>query len=1039
MISSEEIVPAVPGVEVEVSPKEEALWLLESLAPGTPVNNQSVAFAVAGQLEPAELERALSVLLRRHEALRTVYRGDGTRMVKHVVGPEECELSIARVVLPHEPTEDDLASVTGVPFDLDGRPMLRAALFRGPDGDVFCVTAHHLIFDGLSSAVFLKEFAAAYGNAAEGLPVLGGTQAPPSPRSLAFWQEELAGAGVEDFELACAAPEPDRPTLAGAQVSRDLSPQVVAAVRKLGEELRVTDEAILLGAYYALLEGHGAGPDLIVGSPVDARPEHAARAIGYHVNYVPLRLRVDQQERVRDLVLRSNEKLLTAKAHADVPVDAHAELMPRSRSGRRTTPFRYAFQQRAGNDPAAFRIGGLVARPFLPGSGHSKFDLDFSAAVTDDSIEVRVRYRTELFEPSVAELLLARYEVVLSSFADDVDGRVGDVRMWSARDREVIGAANDTARPVEPASVLRAVQDRVREAPDAVAVVDGEQLVSYRRLWNAAHAMSELIRGTGLGAGDVVAVALPRSAELAAAVLGAWLAGAAYLPIDSTHPEERIRYQLSDSAAKVLLATEDMAHFADGDVTVLTVPAVTGASDGEVAGTRPVVVDPAACAYLIYTSGSTGRPKGTLVSHSALANLTAHFVEELGATATDTMLWLTTFAFDISGLELFVPLVSGGRLVPAPDSARSDGRVLRELVERHGVRFVQATPTTWRLVIDRVEACLGGRSVLAGGEPVPVWLAQRLVAAGSEFHHVYGPTETTIWSTSRVVANESDTRLDVGRPIRNTQVLVLDQHGRNLPIGVRGELCIAGAGVAIGYHDRPELNAQRFGEHGEYGRYYRTGDVARWRDNGVLDLFGRSDRQVKLRGNRIELGEIEATLLAHPQVGAAAVIMIGDPGADAVLIGCLEPADGPLDIESVWEHARAHLSRSMLPGDLFTVDALPVNGSGKVDYPALTRLVAEQREHEAGARLELDHPDLDDELTAQLTALWRTILKREDITADTDFFEHGGNSMLAAWAMQELQNMSGVSLTLAEMFERPTPRGLAIHVRDTAQERSATG
>ncbi|ANP49926.1 amino acid adenylation domain-containing protein [Streptomyces griseochromogenes] len=1013
--------------------------MLESLAPGTPVNNQSVAFAVAGQLDPAELERALSVLLRRHEALRTVYRGDGTRLVKRVVGPDEFELDIAQVVLPQEPTEDDLASVTAAPFDLNGRPMLRVALFRGPGRDVFCVTAHHLIFDGLSSAVFLEEFAAAYGHVVEGQPVLGTVQAAPSGQSLAFWKKELAGASVDDLELACAAPEPDRPTLAGAQISRSLSPRIVAAVRRLGGELRVPDSAILLAAYYALLEGHGAGPDLVVGSPVDVRPEHAARAIGYHVNYVPLRMRVDQEERVRDLVLRSNETLLTATAHADVPVDAHADLMPRSRSGRRATPFRYVFQYRTGDDLAEFRIGSLVARPFLPGNGFSKFDVDFSAAVTDESIEVRARYRTELFESSDAELLLVRYEAVLSSFADDADGRIGDVRMWSARDREVIGEANDTARPVEPASVLRGIQDRVRETPDAVAVVDGEQLVSYRRLWNAAHGICELIHGAGLGTGDVVAVALPRGAELAAAVIGTWLAGAAYLPIDSAHPEERIRYQLSDSAAKVLLATEDMAHFADGELTVLTVPTAADAPDSDLVGTRPVVVDPAACAYLIYTSGSTGRPKGTLVSHSALANLTAHFVEELGAAATDTMLWLTTFAFDISGLELFVPLVSGGRLVPAPDPARSDGRVLRELVERHQVRFIQATPTTWRLVIDRVEGCLGGRSVLAGGEPVPAWLAQRLVAAGSEFHHVYGPTETTIWSTSRVVSDESEARLDVGRPIRNTQVLVLDQYGRELPIGVRGELCIAGAGVAIGYHDRPELNAQRFGEHPEYGRYYRTGDVARWRETGVLDLFGRSDRQVKLRGNRIELGEIEATLLAHPEVGAAAVIMIGDPSADAVLIGCLEPADGSLDIESVWAHARAHLSRSMLPGDFFTMDALPVNGSGKVDYPALTRQVGERREHAAGARLDLDHPDLDDELTAQLTALWRTILKREDITADADFFECGGNSMLAAWAMQELQNMSGISLSLAEMFERPTPRGLAVHVRDTARRQPAAG
>ncbi len=1047
MNSAERHAPAEQADDSGVSPKEKALWLLESLVPGTPVNNLSVAFSVTGRLDPARLDTALAEVVRRHEALRTVYRGDGTRLAGRVVPAEEFALRVDLFELPARPTDDDLAPVTAAPFALDGGPLLRAALFRAPDTDVFCATAHHLVFDGVSGTVLLEELADAY-ERADGVPgeapaaPPGWRQAPPSPESLAFWREELAGARTDVLELSCAASEPERPTLAAARVERTLAPAAADAVRRLSDELGVPASAVLLAAYYALLEAHGAGPDLLVGAPVDIRPGHAARSIGYHVSYVPLRVRVDREESVRDLVRRSAGKLLAGRAHADVAVDAHAELVPAAPSGRRSLPFRHVFDHRDAPGPEGLTLGGLKAEPYPADSGSGKFDLHLTAVPADDGVRLSALYRSELFARADAELLLARFEAVLTSFAEDPGRPVGEVRRWSDRDREVIGAANDTNRPVEPATVLAAIRDRVREAPDAVAFADGDREVSYRLLWAAAHAVRDLLRDAGPTVGDVVAVALPRGPELAAAVLGAWLAGAAYLPVDSAHPEERIRYQLSDSAAKVLLATEDMARFAGDGVTVLTPAPVEAARDREVPaapapGEDP---DPSSCAYLIYTSGSTGRPKGTLLPHAALANVTAHFAEELGATAADTTLWTTTFAFDISGLELFVPLVTGGRLVAAPDRAKSDGRVMRELVERYGARFVQATPTTWRLIIDRMEGCLRGLSVLAGGEPVPVPLAQRFTAAGCVFHHVYGPTETAIWSTSRVVTERPEGRLDVGRPIRNTQLLILDEHGRDLPVGVRGELCIAGSGVAIGYHGRPELNAERFGEHPGYGRFYRTGDVARWREDGAVDLFGRSDRQVKLRGNRIELGEIESTLLSHPEVGAAAVIMIGDPSSDAVLIGCLEPAGGALDTGSVWAHARARLSKSMLPADLITVDAMPINGSGKVDYPALERTFADRREHLAAQRAgEWDGADLGDELTARLTALFGTLLRREDVTADTDFFDNGGNSMLAAVAMQELQNMSGVSLSLTEVFERRTPRGLAARVRDTAGREAPAG
>ncbi|MFE2376994.1 amino acid adenylation domain-containing protein [Streptomyces sp. NPDC059398] len=1106
--------------EAAVSPGEEALWLLESMVPDTPVNNLSAAFAVDGRVDATRLRAALAVLVRRHEALRTVYRSEGARLVKWVADAGDLTIPVREAQLSGEPSQADLAPVAAAPFALDGGPMVRVGLFRSPGtecasgtegssgeasgthgssgaasdthgssvgasgtdrssggasttdrssggsagSDLVCVTAHHLVLDEVSGPLLLAELALAYEQegrdegerataAAPGAdrePVPGRSGPVASAGSLAFWRAELAGVSTGDLELSCTAPEPDRPTLAADRLDRTLPPRTTEALQRCARDMGVPESAVLLAAYYVLLETHGAGPDLLVGFPVDRRPQYAAGAIGRHTSHVPLRLRTDRKESIRDLVLRSAERLTAGTAHADVAVDAHPALMPAGGSARRSLPFRHAFEYRTPGGPPTFSLGGLDATPFDTTSGAARFDLQLTAIQgrgTDGAVALRLCYRTELFDAAQAELLLARYEAVLASFLADPDRAVGDVRWWSGRDHEIIGAANDTAGPVDPATVLAAVEQQVRRTPAAVAVVDGEHAVSYRQLWNAAHAMGACVREAGLGPGDVVAIALPRGAELVAAVLGTWLGGAAYMPLDAAHPEDRLRYQLSDSGAKVLVANEETAAIGGQDgPAVLLAPPVCEAPPQPAADAPAAPVDPAACAYLMYTSGSTGRPKGTLVGHAALVNLAVHFVAQLAASPGDTMLWTTTFAFDISGLELFVPLISGGRVVAAPDPARSDGRVLRALLDRYDARFVQATPTTWRLVIDRAAECLRGRSVLVGGEPVPLALARQLLAAGCELHHVYGPTETTIWSTSRVIAEDPGARLDVGRPILNTRTHVVDSYGRDLPVGVRGELCISGTGVALGYHGRPELDAERFGIHPEHGRFYRTGDVACWRTDGLIDLFGRSDRQVKLRGNRIELGEIEATLLTHPQVGAAAVILVGDPSGDGVLIGCLAPADGTVDTASVREYARARLSRSMLPGDLVTVDSLPVNGSGKVDHRELERIVTARRTSRAaedpsgpGGRnapgLPGDGPP--DTLTAQLVTVWRNILRREDADADTDFFAGGGNSMLAAVALQEFQNISGHSLSLSEVFERPTPRELSARVREAEQEAEA--
>lgn len=1036
----------------EAHPKEEALWLLETLVPGSAPNNLSLAFRLDGQVDVPALRQALTALVRRHEILRTVFHAGPARLTKSRLAPGAVLVDVERLdIVPGTSPDEVLADFVARPFILNGGLLVRAAVLSDASAsqDYVCVAVHHLVFDAASIPVFIDELAVSYACLAAGEALPGEvTEATaladpqPTAESLAFWHERMAGFDPNLPDLWCGTADSASPTLAGEQITRPLSAAATDVVRTLQRTLRAPEAVILLAAYCLLLDAHGAGPDVVVGCPSNIRPSGAERVIGYHVNVLPLRVQVDPGLTVRELTRLVRETFFDSLMHADVPVDSLTRSLPRAAGTWRNMLFRHVFNYVRGLGIPEFELAGQRATPLVVENGYTKFDIEFFVMSGDSEIRLRTVYRPEVLPRADVELMLERYDALLRAFAADVEQPIGALSAWGERDRAVIKAANRTRAPATVTSVLQAFHSQAVSSPGAIALEDGDLSVTYGGLWGAAEAVRAVLAGSGVTAGDTVAVALPRGAELAAAVLGTWLAGAAYMPVDPDHPAQRIGYQLADSRATVLLARPRAAdshgptveELIDGGLTVLR-PAVIDAPMADIPARAPAI-DPGAHAYLIYTSGSTGKPKGTLVTHRGLVNAVEHFVAELGAGPGDGMLWTTTFAFDISGLELYVPLASGGRVVAAPDEARFDGRSLLAVIERHSVRTIQATPTTWRMVLDKAAPALAGRQVLCGGETLPAALAERLVATGCELHHVYGPTETTIWSTSGTVSGQPGARIDIGRPIRNTQVLVTDPAGRELPIGVRGELCIAGDGVAAGYHGRPELTAERFPWHPEYGRYYRTGDLAYWRPDGTLALIGRSDRQVKLRGNRIELGEIEAVLLRHPGVSAVGVIVLGDPSADARLIAFTVP-DPAVTVTAggLWDWACGELARAMVPQEFIIIGSLPTTANEKVDYPALTRIAAEraardQRHADAGATAAADGvSDADDELVAALIAVWNELLERDDATGESNFFTEGGNSLLGMVLAQRLEQMTGVTLELAEVFEHNTPRKLAARVR----------
>ncbi|MDA3647982.1 amino acid adenylation domain-containing protein [Saccharopolyspora indica] len=1013
---------------VPASSKETALWLLERLVPGAGVNNLHLAFRVTGGVDPALLTRTLDVLVARHEVLRRAFRAEESGLVRETV--PELVVPLERETCPPEAAAARLADFVAAPFPLDGSPMLRALVLGVGADDVVCVVVHHLVFDTVSAAVLLDDFVAVYDGLAAGAPpqrASGWAQAVAEPEarpeSLAYWREQLRGVRPDRLALALVPPgpsasaDPDEAAVLGDQVEVELSGEAVGAVATAARALRVPEAVVLLAAYAVLLHAHGAGPDLVIGSPLNVRGSDAPRAIGYHVNVAPLRIAVDPEAGFAALVRAARDAFFGALAHHDVPVDDLLGEIPRSGGSWRHTVFRHVFNYVPHTGPAEFTVGGRPAAAEPVATRYSKFDLEFFLLPRPDGIRVRAVHNTGVVSNADAHAMVLRYDRLLVDLAGDAARAVGSVPVAHAGDLEVLTAANSTAREVPFPTVPAVLGAVVAAQPDRVAVVSADRAVTFGSLWTMAGSVRDRLRAAGVGRGDVVALLAARGPELAAAVFGVWLAGAAYLPLDPEHPVQRLAYQLADSgAAAVLVGASARVPDEIGCPVLELADAVAGPGPDEPPAVPVTGADPA---YLIYTSGSTGRPKGTLVGHAALANLIGHFAADLGA-AADTALWSTTFSFDISALELFAPLVRGGRVVVAPDEAKLDGRVLAESVRDHDITLLQATPTTWRQVLGEAGHALAGRTVLCGGEPLPAPLAAELVATGCSLHNVYGPTETTIWSTCARIGAAGE-RIGVGAPIANTTAFVADEQGRELPVGVIGELCIAGAGVALGYHGRPELTAERFRTRPGRGRHYRTGDRARWLPDGTLEVLGRADRQVKLRGNRIELGEVESVLLGLAEVSAVAVTVLGEDEG-AVLVAAVLGTEQPGLRERLWSSARAELPAAAVPQDFVFLERFPLTGNGKVDHPELRRMLSERAAPAAGpagAQAAVDPA------TAGIIARFAELLDRADVVAGTNFFTHGGHSLLAAKLAQQVQRETGVRVRMADVFNHPTPAELA--------------
>jgi amino acid adenylation domain-containing protein len=1019
---------------------QERLWFLDRLLPGTSAYNESLSLRLEGALDAAALERALVEIVRRHESLRTRFAEVDGRPVQ-VVAPSGLS-GLPRVdlsALAPEAGEAALARLRGEQarqgFDLQRGPLVRLALVRlGAASHALLATLHHIVFDGWSTGVLVRELTALYGAFAAGRP-----SPLPEPRlqyadfaawqrawlageelerQLAFWRQQLANAAA--LELPADRPRPAVQRFRGGKLGVRLPAALAADLRRLAQASSATLYMVLLAGFQALLGRLSGQTDVVVGSPVASRDRAETEGmIGFFVNMLVLRGDLSGDPEFATHLGRVRATALAAFAHQALPFEKLVDELQPDRDLARNPLFQVAFQvvNTPGDPP---RLPGLELRLAGGGAGAegaaAKFDLDVAFWESAGGLGGSIAYDRDRFDPASVQRLAAQLIRLLAAAVADPGARLSALPLLGDAERfQLLGEWNDSDLDFARAPLLHELfEARAEESPAATAVLCGVERLGYGELEVAANRLAHHLRGLGVGPEVRVALCVERTPAMLVALLGVLKAGGAYVPLDPSHPRERLAHILADSAARVLLTESaflDLLPAGDHAVVCLD-------RDGErIAAASPrrpaPAAPPAALAYAIYTSGSTGAPKGVGVPHAAIVAFLAAMRRRPGLRRGEGVLAVTTLAFDIAALELFLSLAVGATVHLLPRSVATDGARLADAITASGATLMQATPSTWRLLRDAGWGGAPGLRVLSGGEALPRDLADFLAAGCAEAWNLYGPTETTVWSTVARLAPGGEP-VPLGEPIANTRVYLLDAAGEPVPWLAPGALFIGGEGVARGYLGRPELTAERFvpdpfgGRPG--GRLYATGDLARRRSDGGLEFLGRLDHQLKVRGYRVEIGEIEAALRQHPAVAEAVVVARG-AGIDARLTGYAVPrsgsAPGPDELRGF---LRARLPEPMVPSRLELLAALPLTPNGKLDRRALTDREPAPAAAPAAPRTAYEEA---------LAAIWEELLAVPAGPQDR-FFDLGGSSLTATRMLSRVRALFGVELPLRTVFETPT-------------------
>lgn len=1038
----------------ELSFAQQRLWFLDQLIPNNPFYNIAVAYRLAGRLDIGALERALSEIVRRHESLRTSFQLLDGRPVQVVAQPERLKIPVRDLSSWMGDAEPEAAHAIAeealCPFDLQHGPMVRTTLLRlEPREHILTLTIHHAAADGWSLGVLADELEQLY-------PALRAGRLSPLPplafqysdfaawqrqwlrgdrleRQLAYWRQQLAGTQPV-LELPTDRPRPAVPTYRGHSQRFHVARQLSDKVRDCAAKHDVTLFMTLLAAFQALLSRYTGAVDVVVGTPIAGRTRPELEPlIGFFVNTLVLRTELAGDPTFEDLLARVRDVCLGAFDHQDVPFERLVEELAPDRTLSHTPLFQVMFALQ--NTPTVeMRLEDVEIRPCEIDTGIAKADLSLYLTETADGLAGELIYATDLFDAASADRMIGHFLTLLGAAVAGPGVRVSELPLLTEGEREsVLVDWNDTARPVPAATIPDLVAAVAARQPEATAVQSGDTVISYGELDRDANRLAQHLHSLGIGRGDIVGVFLERSYVLVETLLGIMRCGAGYIPLDAEYPRERLAFMLEDTGARAVVTHSSLLpRLPACGATIVRVDEDRCDIERRRAIPPPNGPEPDDLAYVIYTSGSTGRPKGVMIEHRGIVDHLGSLQEDCALTVDDVVLQLASISFHPSVRDIFGTLCAGAKLVILDDRRARDPYELLTAMERYEVTaLLSGVPSLLQVLATEAERAtdreLHVRLIVVCGESLRVHDAHRLVARfGCAVVNHFGPTETIMAACVHHFGAEDDGRLAIlaGRPIANGEVYILDARRQPVPVGVRGEIYVGGAGLARGYLNRPELTAERFLTHefslGEQRRLYRTGDLARFLPDGTIEFIGRLDDQVKVRGHRVEPGEVEAALLRHPGVRSAAVVYDGEASGAARLVAYVVGApERALAVGDLRGHLRTTLPDYMVPAAFIVVDSLPLNPNGKLDRAALPATAPGAHAPASGST----GPTT--ELQNTLAALWCEVLGLAAVGIHDDFFELGGHSLLAVQLFARIESVLGVRLPLAELFREATVEALA--------------
>jgi len=1024
------------------------MWVIDRMTPGNPAYNLPVGYRLRGPLNPAALEDSFDEVIRRHEILRTTFTVENDEPLQQI--HPECRIRLNFAELDPATAESRLQLLAAEEalksFDLSRLPLIRVSLFKlGEAEHVLIINLHHVVADGISIGLILDEVDLFYRALTSG-------QDPHPPdlslqyadfalwqrqdvddatyaEQLRFWRNQLSGE-LPVLELPADFPRPLLQSFRGSNVFLNLPQTLVQDLTSLGASEGCTFFMTVLAAFQVLLRRYSSAEEIVIGTPVALRdPGKVGSLIGNCLNMAALRCDLSGNPDFIEMLRRSRNTALNAFSNADLPFESLMKHLKIERNPGRNPVFQVMLQVLPASAPT---IGELEISNFHFDMEFAQFDLALHFYEESGGQHVRFEYCTDVFRAETVEKFSSSFARLLQAVVTNPGLKISEFPILSEDERhQILRTWNNTSRDYPEDQCLHNLFEKAAmRAPNRIAVECGGQSLTYGELNAKANRLANHLRESGVKPESCIGIFLERSLDLIVGLLGILKAGAAYVPMDPSFPPERLAWIMEDAGISLLITrTGLLKDLSRPGMKTVCLDADWKAIEQCVSDDPAVALSSSSLAYIIYTSGSTGKPKGVMIEHRSVVNFLVSMQDEPGFDENDVLVAVTTISFDIAALEVFLPLISGGRLVVADRNEVVDGSALLEKISSSGATVLQATPATWKLMLEAGWQRTPGLKMLCGGESLPRELANRMLERGAELWNMYGPTETTIWSSTEKVQPGSDPVL-IGRPIANTQLYIVDEHLEPVPLGVVGELLIAGDGLSTGYRKRPDLTAERFIETSFLdpgNRAYRTGDLARFHPDGRVELLGRLDHQVKVRGYRIELGEIEKVLSQHRAIKDAVVVTQEDQAGGISLVAYYIPVvSGRVKSGDLGKFLQRMLPDYMIPGCFVEMGAFPLTPNGKIDRKAFPK--PESIASKAGSPF----VEPEGELEQQLADIWKRALRKQNIGANDNFFDLGGHSLLAAQVFAQIDRQMGVKLPLALLFQAPTVRQLA----ESIQQRS---